>query len=132
MKKRWIYCGLQILFVLSIAGPIFGTITQNEQFLASFTGLGYPVYLSYLLMVAYLVGVIAIFQSRFELLKEWAYAGFTFALSGAFLSHVLSGEASRGGMALIGLSFLLSAYFLEKRSNPQKGKRSPYLLNPIF
>lgn len=123
MKKKWIYRGLQILFVLSIAGPIFGTATQNEQFLTSFTGLGYPVYLSYLLMVAYLFGVVAIFQSSFELLKEWAYAGFTFALSGAFLSHVLSGEASRGGMALIGLTFLLSAYFLEKRIESSKREK---------
>lgn len=115
MKKKWIYHGLKALFVLSIAGPTFGKITQNEQFIASFTGLGYPVYLTHILLGAYLLGLLAIFQSKFELIKEWAYAGFTFALSGAVLSHILAGEASRSGMALAALAFLLGTYFMEKK-----------------
>lgn len=120
MKKKWIYLGLQLLFVLSIAGPVFGKVTQNEQFLASFTGLGYPIYLTRILMVAYLLGVTAIFQSRFALIKEWAYAGFTFALSGAILSHIFAGEGPKGAVALIALAFLLSSYFVGKKMKVSK------------
>lgn len=121
MKRKWIYRGLLALFVLGLAPPTFGKITQNDEFLASFTGLGYPVYLTRVLLVAYLLGLVALFQTRFELLKEWAYAGFTFALSGAFVSHLLSGEASRGVWALVTLTFLLSAYCLRKKVKAKNG-----------
>lgn len=123
MKKQWIYRGLKALFVLSLAGPTYGKITQDEQFLESFTGLGYPAYLSQILLAAYILGLIAIFQSKFDLIKEWAYAGFTFALTGAVLSHIISGEAPRGGMALIGLAFLLGTYFMEKKIKEPKKER---------
>lgn len=122
MKKKWIYRGLQVLFVLSIAGPLFGKVTRNEQFIASFTGLGYPVYLTWILMVAYLAGLPAIFQSKFPLIKEWAYAGFTFALSGSVLSHVFAGEGPKGGLALAALAFLLSSYYMEKKVKESKSK----------
>lgn len=115
MKKQWIYRGLQVVFLLCLAPPTFGKITQNEQFLESFTGLGYPVYLTHILLGAYILGLIGIFQSKFKLINEWAYAGFTFALIGAFLSHVFSGEASQGAWALATLAFLLTSYFQRKK-----------------
>jgi F0F1-type ATP synthase assembly protein I len=68
-------------------------------------------------MVAYILGVIALFQSKYKLLREWAYAGFTFAMIGAFLSHLFSGEPERGIMALISLGFLLGSYFVGKNVN---------------
>jgi len=116
-NKNWIYRLLQVLFVLALAPPTFGKIMQNEQFLQSFTGLGYPVYLSKILLVAYLLGLVGIFQTKSVLIKEWAYAGFTFALSGAFFSHILSDDAiSQSTWALFTLGLLLAAYFLEKRA----------------
>jgi hypothetical protein len=39
------------------------------------------------------MGVIAILIPKFPLLKEWAYAGFFFAMSGAFMSHIVVGQA---------------------------------------
>ncbi|MBL4592967.1 MAG: DoxX family protein [Flavobacteriales bacterium] len=115
MKNKWINNGLKILFILCIAGPIYGKITQNEQFLESFTGLGYPAYLSQILLVAYLLGIAAIFQSKYLLLKEWAYTGFTFALIGAFISHVFVADSLKGLWALVTLVFLLGSYFFEKK-----------------
>ncbi|MCH5598208.1 DoxX family protein [Niabella ginsengisoli] len=40
-----------------------------------------------------LLGVIAVLIPKFPLLKEWAYAGFFFAMSGAIFSHIASGDA---------------------------------------
>ena len=54
--------------------------------------LGYPVYLLTILGVWKVLGVIAVLVPRFPLLKEWAYAGFFFAMSGAVLSHIASGS----------------------------------------
>jgi uncharacterized membrane protein YphA (DoxX/SURF4 family) len=52
------------------------------------THLGYPVYLLTILGIWKILGVIAVLIPKFPLLKEWAYAGFFFAMSGAIFSHI--------------------------------------------
>ena len=54
--------------------------------------LGYPLYLLSILGVWKILGVIAILIPKFPILKEWAYAGFFFAMSGAFISHLTIGQ----------------------------------------
>ena len=54
--------------------------------------LGYPQYLLTILGIWKVLGVIAILAPRFPLLKEWAYAGFFFAMSGAIYSHIAVGD----------------------------------------
>src|ERR1700722_11255830 len=56
------------------------------------THLGYPVYFLTILGVWKILGGVAVLIPKFPLLKEWAYAGFFFAMSGAALSHVASGS----------------------------------------
>lgn len=58
----------------------------------SITQLGYPIYFLTILGVWKMLGVIAVLIPKFALLKEWAYAGFFFAMSGAILSHMASGN----------------------------------------
>ena len=57
------------------------------------THLGYPVYLLTILGVWKIVGVVAVLIPKFPRLKEWAYAGFFFAMSGAAISHIVSGDS---------------------------------------
>ncbi|TGM45531.1 DoxX family protein [Leptospira vanthielii] len=54
--------------------------------------LGYPSYFLTLLGVWKLLGVIAVLTPKYVLLKEWAYAGFFFAMSGAAYSHIVMGH----------------------------------------
>jgi DoxX-like family len=56
--------------------------------------LGYPGYLCRILGTAKILGVAAILWGRFSLMKEWAYAGFTFLLLGASASHLIHGDES--------------------------------------
>ncbi len=56
-------------------------------------GLGYPAYVMTILGVWKLLGVIAILLPGTKLVKEWAYAGFFFAMTGAIFSHIAMGEA---------------------------------------
>lgn len=49
-----------------------------------------------------ILGVIAILIPGFTLLKEWAYAGFFFLMTGAFISHIVMGD---GGNAIYGPLF---------------------------
>ncbi len=57
------------------------------------TNLGYPMYIVTILGIWKILGVIAILVPRFPLVKEWAYAGFFFAMTGAIFSHLASGNS---------------------------------------
>jgi len=54
--------------------------------------LGYPMYVLTIIGVWKILGVIAVLIPKFPLLKEWAYAGFFFVMSGAVISHVIEGS----------------------------------------
>ena len=56
-----------------------------------FKQLGYPLYLLPFIGVAKLVGVIALLVPGFQRIKEWAYAGFFFDLTGATYSALSAG-----------------------------------------
>jgi DoxX-like family len=56
------------------------------------THLGYPVYFLTILGIWKILGVVAVLSPKFPLLKEWAYAGFFFAMSGAVFSHIALGD----------------------------------------
>ena len=57
------------------------------------TRLGYPIYFLTILGIWKILGVVALLIPGFPLLKEWAYAGFFFAMSGAVFSHISSGDS---------------------------------------
>jgi hypothetical protein len=59
----------------------------------SITHLGYPVYVLTILGVWKILGVVALLIPKFPLLKEWAYAGLFFAMTGAIFSHIASGDS---------------------------------------
>lgn len=75
--------------------------------------LGYPVYILTILGLWKILGVIAILVPRFPLVKEWAYAGMFFLLTGAIFSHVASGHPWQELIAATTLLLLtlLSWYF---------------------
>jgi hypothetical protein len=73
-----------------VGGTLF--LTQGEQQVATLAHLGYPAYLLYLLGFWKWLGAIAVVVPGLPLLKEWAYAGFFFELSGAATSHAFAGD----------------------------------------
>lgn len=56
------------------------------------TRLGYPLYMLSILGVWKILGVTAILWPKLLLVKEWAYAGFFFVMSGAAISHLVMKE----------------------------------------
>ena len=70
----------------------------------SIAALGYPEYLMTILGVAKVLGVVVLLLPRLRLLKEWAYAGFTFDLLGASASHAFAKHST--GEVLIPLVIL--------------------------
>jgi DoxX-like family len=53
--------------------------------------LGYPVYFLTIIGIWKILGVATLLIPRNPLLKEWAYAGFFFMMSGAVISHLAAG-----------------------------------------
>lgn len=86
-----------------LSGGIVQVIHLKEE-VEMMNHLGYPLYFLTILGVWKLLGVIAILVPRFPLLKEWTYAGFFFAATGAIFSHAAAGDA---GVEFFGPSLLL-------------------------
>jgi uncharacterized membrane protein YphA (DoxX/SURF4 family) len=57
--------------------------------------MGYPVYFLTILGIWKILGVVVLLLPRLPLLKEWAYAGFFIAMSGAIFSHIASGNSMK-------------------------------------
>ncbi|MEO6758383.1 MAG: DoxX family protein [Saprospiraceae bacterium] len=115
MTKRnkiiyWIATGWLALDMTSTG--IVQLIKMDEE-VKNFSHLGYPLYLMTLLGVWKILGVIAVLIPKFPLLKEWAYAGFFFAMSGAILSHLISGDEAKDlfGPGLLLVLTVVSWYF---------------------
>jgi len=91
----WIATALLAIGMLQ--SGIFAVL-RTKQWIELVTSLGYPVYFLTILGVWKILGVIAILIPRFKLLKEWAYAGFFFAMTGALASHLACGDYSAKGI----------------------------------
>lgn len=78
-----------------------------------FTHLGYPTYLLTILGVWKILGVISVLIPKFPIVKEWAYAGFFFTMSGAIFSHLAIGDGSKEffGPTLLLILTVVSWYF---------------------
>lgn len=63
--------------------------------------LGYPAYFLVILGIWKLFGAIAVIIPRFPRLKEWAYAGIVFNLTGALASHIASGAIDSGTLVYL-------------------------------
>jgi hypothetical protein len=114
---RIFYWMFTLLFVLPQAWSASQMLIEAPRMTQTITELGYPVYFMKILAVAKLLGIAAILYGGFPVLKEWAYAGFTFDVLGAFFSHVSSGDPMVP-IAMVPLLFLaaqLASYFLWKR-----------------
>ncbi|WLD24758.1 DoxX family protein [Flavobacterium dauae] len=115
MKKRNNIIYWTTTLFLSV-GMLAGGIQQMLQiggYNEIVTKLGYPLYLLSIIGTWKILGVIAILIPKYPLLKEWAYAGFFFVMTGAAISHLAVGQPFAETMpALILLvAIVLSWYF---------------------
>lgn len=86
------YWAATILLALGMLSGGLAQLFGLKQNAEGFVHLGYPLYFMSILGVWKILGVMAILTPKFKLLKEWAYAGFFFALTGGVISHVVAGD----------------------------------------
>jgi len=96
MEKRkliWYWIITAILSFCIFSGGLAQAM-QAKGVVQGFKPLRYPSYFISLIGVWKVLGVITILIPKFKLLKEWAYAGIFFTMSGAVISHIASGDVS--------------------------------------
>jgi DoxX-like family len=119
MEKRkliwyWIITGLLSFCIFT--GGLFQAL-QLPDVLKGFKPLGYPTYFISLIGIWKMLGVIAILVPKFKLLKEWAYAGIFFTMTGAVISHIASNDISVQIIAPVVLAvFTILSWYLRPAS----------------
>lgn len=93
--------------------PLSALLFSQEQVTIGTRPLGYPDYFAYALIIFKVLGVIAIsFHGLPSKLKEWAYAGLTYNLIFAFISHAaVDQNIGFMLMPLVVLGILAVSYF---------------------
>lgn len=115
MKRRdkIIYWVATLWLSLGMVSTGLVQLLQLEAELQKMNALGYAPYFLSIIGIWKLLGVVAVLLPKFALLKEWAYAGFFFLMSGAIFSHLAVGDAAVNyfGPVLLLVLTVVSWYF---------------------
>jgi uncharacterized membrane protein YphA (DoxX/SURF4 family) len=122
MKARTIgYWVCTVLIALSFLSGGLAQLLQVPQSVEGLTRLGYPIYFIQLLGVWKVLGAVAILVPRFATLKEWAYAGMFFDLTGASISHAaMASELRHVIVPLVLAGLVVASWALRPESRKLK------------
>ena len=116
----WILTGLFTAFMIFTAIP---DITMSGDAVTLITGLGYPKYFIPFIGVAKVSGCAVILLPGLKRMKEWAYAGLFFDLSGAVYSGIaMAGFDPQMTFMVLPISFLFLSYFLWHQKTEAQSK----------
>ncbi|CCH02666.1 hypothetical protein FAES_4667 [Fibrella aestuarina BUZ 2] len=91
--KRMAYWIITGFLAMAMIGGGFAQFIQAKVNADGFIRLGYPLYSMKLIGLWKMAGGLMLVIPGYRLVKEWAYAGFFFLLTGAVSSHIASGDA---------------------------------------
>lgn len=112
----WIATGvMSILFITSIYLNIF----KYDDVVLFYDQIGFPDWLIYISIMLKVVGLIAIFTRKSEMIKEWAYAGFFFVSILAYSGHQIAQDGN-GEFALIAALAVMVSRIFEEKAYPEK------------
>lgn len=112
-RNKIIYWVATIWLALGMTATGIVQLLHIEEEAESFKRLGYPAYLMTLLGILKVLGVITLLIPKFTLMKEWAYSGFFFMMTGAIYSHIAVGDPAGElfGPSLLLVLVMVSWYF---------------------
>jgi hypothetical protein len=91
-RNKIIYWVATALFTVGMLSSAIQQLMHTDAIAEIMKPLNYPDYFISILATWKILGVIAVLIPRFKLVKEWAYAGFFFLMTGALISHLASGD----------------------------------------
>jgi hypothetical protein len=109
MVQKFAYWGSTAAACLALLGSLT-YLTGSAEVVAGFAKAGYPQYLRIILGIVKPVAAIVLLLPGFALLKEWAYAGVTFALVMATISSYLSEGGVKWILPLVLLALVAVSY----------------------
>ena len=119
-SMKTLYWIFTILFCLLCFMDGIGGITKQQAGQDVLKHLGYPMYLLTITGIAKLFAAVAILQTKYKTIKEWAFAGMTFNFIGAFLSRIFLGDPIGECLPpLIMLAFMFVPYILWKKNGQE-------------
>lgn len=110
MVRKIAYWGSTGLVAVALLGSL-SYLTGSEQVVSGFAKAGYPQHLRIVLGIVKPLAAIVLLLPGIALLKEWAYAGVTFALVMATISASLTGESMTWMLPLVVLALAAVSYF---------------------
>ena len=113
-----------LLAALSVLAA-YGYLSGSPQSVQGFARVGYPQQLRIILGIAKPLGAIALIVPGMDKLKEWAYAGFTFAWISAFIAHYLARDGAKAFAPLVFLLILAVSYLTRPASRQCRAKVAP-------
>ena len=115
----WVTTALVVFAFL--AGGVFN-LMRPPQVVETMQHLGYASYVAVIIGAWKVAGAAAIAAPRLPLVKEWAYAGMVFDLTGAALSHGAVGDPPGAVAApLILLALVVGSWLLRPASRRLSG-----------
>jgi hypothetical protein len=106
MNSRIVYVTSTAILVLEILVGAFMDLAHLPYVVQDIRSIGYPTYVLYIVGVWKVLAVAALLWPRLPRLREWAYAGVFFEMSGAAASHVLVGDPIGKYAAPLAFTFL--------------------------
>ena len=111
------YWAATTLVAVAFLLPGVGNLLHSPQIAHDMAHLGYPRYFLTVLGTWKVLGAVAITIPRFPRLKEWAYAGMMFDLTGAAISRAASGDGVGGVVPpLVVAVVVIASWALRPRS----------------
>ena len=120
MNRRIIYVTSTAILVLEILAGALMDLTHFPYVVQDVRSLGYPTYILYIVGAWKMLAAAALLWRPLPRLREWAYAGVFFEMSGAAASHVLAGDPFGKFAAPLAFTLLtlVSWWFQPDRETP--------------
>ena len=125
MARKVAYWVTTILLAALSVLAAYGYLSGSPQSVEGFAHVGYPQQLRIILGIAKPLGAIALILPGMAKLKEWAYAGFTFAWISAFIAHYLAKDGAKAFAPLVFLLILAISYLTRPASRQCQAKVAP-------
>jgi hypothetical protein len=115
--KTIVYWATTGLLSVGLLGSGFAKLSAQAPLVENMNHLGFPPYLLSILGFWMVAGAIVLLVPGAARVKEWAYAGVVFQMTGAAASHMFAGDAlSQSAPTLFFVGLAIASYMLRPAS----------------